>query len=84
MHNLFLRMYEVFQNPLVVVLYLLACASLLFHLMHGFHSAFRTMGVHNKKYLTLLKSLGYGFSIAVSVLFALMPVAMFLQWVKPD
>lgn len=84
MHNLYLRMYEVFQNPLIVILYIIACASLAFHLMHGFHSAFRTMGVHNKKYLTLLKSLGYGFSILVSVLFALMPIAMFLQWVKPD
>ncbi|RPD51450.1 MULTISPECIES: succinate dehydrogenase cytochrome b subunit [Chitinophagaceae] len=83
MHNLYLRMYEVFQNPYIVLLYLVACASLLFHLMHGFHSAFRTMGVHNRKYLTMLKSLGYGFAIVVSVLFALMPVAMYLQWVKP-
>lgn len=83
MHNLYLRMYEVFQNPLIVVLYIVACASLLFHLMHGFQSAFRTMGVHNKKYLTLLKSVGYGFSIIVSVLFALMPIAMYLQWVRP-
>lgn len=84
MHNLFLRMYEVFQNPYIVILYLVACASLAFHLMHGFHSAFRTMGVHNKKYLTMLKSLGYGFSIVVTLLFALMPVAMYLQWVSPN
>lgn len=83
MHNLYLRMFEVFQNPLVVVLYLLGVGSLLYHLMHGFHSAFRTMGVHNKKYLTLLKSLGYGFSIIVCLLFALMPISMFLQWVRP-
>lgn len=84
MHNLYLRMFEVFQNPIIVLVYVLACTSLCFHLLHGFHSAFRTMGVHNKKYLTMLKSLGYGFSILVSVLFALMPIAMFLQWVKPD
>lgn len=84
MHNLYLRMFEVFQNPLIVLLYIVACASLCFHLLHGFQSAFRTMGVHNKKYLTMLKSLGYGFAVVVSVLFALMPIAMFLQWVKPD
>ncbi|SHE58166.1 succinate dehydrogenase / fumarate reductase cytochrome b subunit [Cnuella takakiae] len=84
MHNLYLRMFEVFQSPLIVLLYLVACASLCFHLLHGFQSAFRTMGVHNKKYLTMLKSLGYGFAVVVSVLFALMPIAMHFQWIKPD
>lgn len=83
-HNLFLRMYEVFQQGWVVVLYLIGVASLAFHLLHGFHSAFRTIGVHNKKYLSLLKGLGYGFTVIVCVLFALMPVAMYLQWVSPN
>jgi succinate dehydrogenase / fumarate reductase cytochrome b subunit len=27
--------------------------------------------------------LGYGFSVIVCVLFALMPVSMYLQWVSP-
>ena len=83
-HNLFLRMYDVFQQPWVVVLYLVGVASLAFHLLHGFHSAFRTIGVHNKKYLSLLKGLGYGFTVLVCVLFALMPIAMYLQWVSPN
>jgi succinate dehydrogenase / fumarate reductase cytochrome b subunit len=82
-HNLFLRMYEVFQNPAIVVLYILACVSLAFHLMHGFSSAFRTMGVHNRKYLDMLRYFGYFFAITVSVLFALMPVSMYLHWVGP-
>jgi succinate dehydrogenase / fumarate reductase cytochrome b subunit len=83
-HDLFLRMFEVFQNPLIVLLYLLGVASLAFHLFHGFHSAFRTMGVHNKKYLNLLKGLGYGFTIIICLLFALMPVSMYLHWVSPS
>ncbi|RYY98661.1 MAG: succinate dehydrogenase cytochrome b subunit [Chitinophagaceae bacterium] len=82
-HNLFLRMYEVFQQEWVVILYLLAVASLAFHLFHGFHSAFRSLGVHNKKYLALLKSVGYGFTIVVCLLFALMPVSMYFHWVQP-
>lgn len=84
MHNLYLRMYDVFQTPWVVALYLLGVASLAFHLLHGFHSAFRSVGVHNKKYLSLLKGLGYGFTVIVCVLFALMPIAMHLQWVSPN
>ena len=82
-HNLFLRMFEVFQNPLIVILYVVGVISLAYHLFHGFHSAFRTIGVHNRKYLTLLKSLGYGFTAIVCLLFILMPVSMYLHWVSP-
>jgi succinate dehydrogenase / fumarate reductase cytochrome b subunit len=84
MHNLFLRMYEVFQNPAIVIFYLLSVLFLGFHLWHGFHSAFRSLGVHNKKYLGLLKGLGYGFTVLVCVMFALMPIAMYLDWVNPN
>jgi succinate dehydrogenase / fumarate reductase cytochrome b subunit len=84
MHNVFLRMYDVFQEPLIVVAYLIGVAALGFHLWHGFHSAFRSMGVHNKKYLGLLKGLGYGFTVLVSVGFALMPISMYLDWVNPN
>lgn len=48
-HNLFIRMYEVFQQTWVVILYLVGVGALLFHLLHGFHAAFRSLGVHNKK-----------------------------------
>jgi succinate dehydrogenase / fumarate reductase cytochrome b subunit len=41
------------------------------------------MGVHNKKYINLLKVLGYGFTLFVSIGFALMPVSMYLGWVNP-
>ena len=82
-HDLFLKMYNKFQEPLVVVLYLLGVLALAYHLFHGFHTAFRSLGVHNKKYLAMLKSLGYGFTIIVCVLFALMPIAMYFNWVSP-
>jgi succinate dehydrogenase / fumarate reductase cytochrome b subunit len=83
MHNLFLRMYDVFQNPVIVVIYIASVLALGFHLWHGFHSAFRSMGVHNKKYLSLLKGLGYGFTVIVCVMFLLMPISMYLDWVNP-
>jgi succinate dehydrogenase / fumarate reductase cytochrome b subunit len=83
MHDMFMKMYNSFQDPIIVVLYLLGVLALAYHLFHGFHTAFRSMGVHNKKYLTMLKSLGYGFTIIVCVLFALMPISMYLNWVTP-
>jgi len=50
-HNLFQRMVDVFQSPLVVILYVLGCISLAYHLLHGFQSAFRTLGLQNKRYI---------------------------------
>jgi succinate dehydrogenase / fumarate reductase, cytochrome b subunit len=80
-HDLFERMVNVFQEPWVVVLYIVGCISLAWHLVHGFQSAFRTMGVYNKGYITILKVIGIGFSILVPLLFALMPVSMYFGWV---
>jgi succinate dehydrogenase / fumarate reductase cytochrome b subunit len=82
-HNLYGEMLTVFQdNIIIVILYLLGCISLAYHLMHGFQSAFRTLGVHNKRYIVLLKTTGYAFSIIVSVVFAMMPVSIYLRWVS--
>jgi len=78
--NLYERMHDVFQNVWVVVLYIVGCISLGWHLLHGFQSAFRTIGVNNKKYLTLLNNLGIGFSIIVPLAFAMMPVSFYLGW----
>jgi succinate dehydrogenase / fumarate reductase cytochrome b subunit len=81
-HNLYAEMIQVFQNPIVVLLYVVGCISLAYHLMHGFESAFRTIGVSNKKYLKLLRYTGRGFAIIVSLAFAMMPISMYLGWVK--
>lgn len=81
-HDLFAKMVEVFQTGWIVALYVLGCISLAWHLAHGFQSAFRSMGVYNKRYLALLSSLGYGFSVIVPLTFAMMPVSMYFGWVK--
>ncbi len=82
-HNLYAEMLKVFQgNILVVILYAAGCISLSYHLMHGFQSSFKTLGVHNRRYILLLKSIGYGFSVIVPLVFIMMPVSMYLGWVK--
>ena len=80
-HNLFQRMVDVFQNPAVVILYVLGCISLAYHLLHGFQSAFRTLGLQNKRYIALVRSLGTAFSIIVPFIFALMPIAFYFRWI---
>jgi succinate dehydrogenase / fumarate reductase, cytochrome b subunit len=81
-HNLYKEMIDVFQSPVVVILYVLGCASLAYHLMHGFESAFRTIGVHNNRYLIMLRYTGRAFAIIVSLAFAMMPISMYLGWVR--
>lgn len=82
-HNLYAEMLKVFQdNILIVILYVLGCISLAYHLMHGFKSAFRTLGVYNKRYIVLLKGLGNAFAIIVSVVFAMMPISIYMRWVS--
>jgi succinate dehydrogenase / fumarate reductase cytochrome b subunit len=81
-HNQFAEMVRVFQNPLIVILYVLGCISLAYHLMQGFHSAFRTLGVRNRRYLNMLTNFGIGFSIIVSLTFAMMPISFYLGWVS--
>ena len=71
---------EVFQNEWVVIVYILGCISLGWHLVHGFQSAFRTIGVNNKKYLRILNATGILFSIIVPLTFALMPLTFYFGW----
>ncbi len=82
MHDLFRLMQDTFTNIWLVLLYLVGCLSLAFHLMHGFQSAFRSLGVYNSRYLRLLNGIGVGFSIIVPLAFAMMPVSMYFNWVQ--
>ena len=81
MHNLYNLMQFTFQELWVVIVYVFACFSLCWHLIHGFQSAFRTVGVSNVKYNRLIQNIGIGYSIIISLAFAMMPVSMYLNWV---
>ena len=82
-HDLYKEMLQVFQdNLLIVVVYVLGVISLCWHLLHGFQSAFQTFGWNHKKYTPLIKSLGVAYSIIICLLFAMMPIAIYLHWVS--
>ena len=81
MFDLYRLMQDTFTNPWIVLAYLIGCISLAFHLMHGFQSSFRSLGVHNDRYLRLVKGAGYGFAIIVPLAFAMMPVSIYFNWI---
>lgn len=80
--NLYAIMQVTFTHLWVVIVYCLSMISLAYHLMHGFQSAFQTLGLNHKKYTPLIKAVGLWFSIIVPILFAAMPIAMHFEWIK--
>lgn len=80
--NLFVKMSEEFKNPIVVLIYVFACFSLFWHLLHGFKSAFQSLGLNHNKYNGLIHNIGVLFSIIVPLLFAIMPIAFYLNLIK--
>ena len=82
LYNVYGLMKITFSELWVVIVYVIACFSLFWHLLHGFQSSFRTLGVSNKKYLIMLTGIGWAFSIIVCLVFAMMPVSVYFEWVK--
>lgn len=80
--NLYVVMLEVFKNPLVVLLYVVGVISLAYHLLHGFPSAFQTLGWNHPKYNPLIVKVGVAFSIIIPFIFALMPISIYFGWIK--
>ncbi|AEW86637.1 succinate dehydrogenase [Flavobacterium columnare] len=74
---------EFFKNPsfglIATILYVLAMAVLAFHLLHGFQSAFQSLGVNNG-FTPAIKTFGKLFAIIVPLLFAIIPV--YIHFVK--
>jgi succinate dehydrogenase / fumarate reductase cytochrome b subunit len=81
-HNTYLELKEVFESHINIAIYLLGVISLGYHLMHGFQSAFQTLGINHKKYTPFIKSFGNIFSILISFIFAMMPIAMHFNIIK--
>ena len=75
--NSYQEVKEAMQNPLLLVIYIAGFFSLGFHLLHGFPSAFQTLGLNHKKYTPIIKAAGTAFSIIVPGLFAAIAVALF-------
>lgn len=73
---------EKFQSPIEVGIYIIGCLSLGWHLLHGFQSAFRSIGMTHKKYNLLILKLSYSFAIVIPLTLAMMPVSIYLGWIK--
>ncbi|MDB4174146.1 succinate dehydrogenase cytochrome b subunit [Bacteroidia bacterium] len=66
-------------HPIRVALYVISFVMLSLHLLHGFQSAFQSVGYNSTKYTPLIKKLGNIFAIAVPAGFVLVALVHFFN-----
>lgn len=80
--DLFDKMKIRFSELWVVIVYVAGCVSLFWHLLHGFKSAFQSLGLNHSRYNGIIRITGTLFSIICPFIFAMMPVALHLGWIQ--
>jgi succinate dehydrogenase / fumarate reductase cytochrome b subunit len=77
-HNFYDIARYVFANKVYCFMYIGFMILLAFHLIHGFQSAFRTIGWSHPTYTPIIKWVGYIYSVAIPVGFAVIPIYFLL------
>lgn len=70
---------QMFQNPAIVIFYVIALIILAFHLHHGFQSAFQSMGWNHSKYTPFIKLLSLFVAIILPLGFIAIPLSIFFN-----
>jgi len=77
--DLYQQVEYAFENIGLVLLYVIAMAALSFHLIHGFQSAFQTLGFKHRRYIGTIRFLGiWVFGVIIPIAFAAIPVYIYL------
>ncbi len=66
-----------------VVIYVVSMLILGFHLLHGFYSAFQSLGLYHSKYGKWVKWIGYVYTFVITAGFILIPIYIFLTKPTP-
>lgn len=62
-----------------VVIYEISFVALGFHLLHGFFSASRTLGLYHPKYVKAIKIFGWGYTLIITGGFMAIPLYIYLK-----
>ena len=79
MIDLYSEMKVVFSFLPAVIIYVLAQFALGYHLLHGFKSAFQSLGLNHTKYNNAIAMAGTAFAIIIPLIFAAMPIVIYLR-----
>ncbi|MFO7933769.1 MAG: succinate dehydrogenase cytochrome b subunit [Bacteroidales bacterium] len=78
-HDFATEVIDKFKMLPFVIFYIAAFIFLGFHLIHGFQSAFRTLGLDNRKYTPAVHVLGIIYSIIVVAGFSAIPLVIYFM-----
>jgi succinate dehydrogenase / fumarate reductase, cytochrome b subunit len=76
-HDFASEIVDKFKMLPVVIFYIAAFIFLGFHLIHGFQSAFKTLGLDNKKYTPVIQVLAILYSVLVVAGYSIIPVTIY-------
>ncbi|MFA4869500.1 MAG: succinate dehydrogenase cytochrome b subunit [Pedobacter sp.] len=68
-----------YQDWWYVLFYVLSMFALGYHLLHGFFSAARSLGVYHPKYVSWIRAFGTGYSYFIAIGFAIIPIYIYLN-----
>jgi len=71
---------EVFQNPIWVIVYVVATLLVGLHLRHGIASAFQSLGLDHPVYTRRLTAIGIALAVLIGVGLAVIPVWAYFQY----
>ena len=66
-----------YTNLGYVIFYVVSMVVIAYHLLHGFQSAFQTLGLNHRKYTPLIKTVGRLYAVLVPLGFAIIPLYMY-------
>ncbi len=78
-HDLASEIVDKFKMMPFVVFYIAAFIFLGFHLIHGFQSAFKTLGLDHKKYTPVIQVLAIIYTVVVVAGYSIIPVIVYFQ-----
>lgn len=73
---------NVLRDPISAIVYIVGSLVLGVHLLHGFQSAFRSLGLNHPKYTPFITKLGVLFAAIIGLGFASLPFAYFFVYPK--
>lgn len=73
-HGPFDKALAILRDPISALVYLVGSVVLGYHVLHGFQSAFQTLGANHPKYTPIIKFLSFVFAITVAVGFGSFPL----------
>lgn len=77
--NLYTPVEAAYSKLYYVIFYVVSMIVIAYHLMHGFWSAFQTLGLDHRKYTPVIKFIGSAYSILIPLGFALIPIVMYIK-----